>query len=422
LLLGQDRITEIPSAWEDLWIFAGAGITGDVLISEDQQGHRETCFHFGSIVKSLIVFDGNVSFHKILRYLPVGQSVDLFSLSGDWGEIDRAKAVCDATGRSVQILDAARGVDAAVETLRGRLGPWSEELGYRSVAGRSLQEWLMAPGGETSAWWFTLLSEKNPLKTDVFLKIAQLNAMDALLSSRDYGFCLVASTDRDWGKAVVSAAVRHSVSVRRLDSSGPPGWRARGKAFLRRAGPWGDFSMGLVRLGSFVVRGARARWVMGALPKRKRHPLSLLFVTYFPVINRSAAEKGEFLNRFSGPLQDLLRGQGRQVNWLLMAAPYDGFGFGAALKMGQFFAKAGEAIFFLEEFFGPKQMWACVRSWAKLMWVYTRIKRSIEAGFWSDGLAVPEADPLLARLWRRSTLGDVGVEGGGLSRVFQGGL
>ncbi len=371
-------------------------------------------------MKSLLVFDGNIPLQKILRCLPVGQSVHLFPLTGDWDVIDRIKAYCDATGRSVRVLDAARSVDVAVETLRKRVGPWSENLGRRSVAGRSLREWLMTPGGETSAWWFTLLSEKNPLKTDVFLKIAQLNAVDDLLSSCEYGFCLVASTDRGWGKAVASAASRHSVPARRLCSFGPLGWRARGKDFLKWAGPWGDISMGLFRLSSFAVRGVLARWVMGAFPKRKRHPLSLLCVTYFPALDRSAAETGEFVNRFSGPLQDFLRRQGRQVNWLLMAVPYDGFGFAAALKMGRFFASVGEAIFFLEEFFGPKQMWACVRSWAKLMWVYRRITRSVGARFWSGGLAVPEADPLLARLWRRSTLGDVGVEGVAFLECFKG--
>lgn len=350
----------------------------------------------------------------------MGQSVDLFPLLGDWGEIDRVKAVCDAKGRSVRILDASRCVDVAVDKVRERMGLWSENLGNRSVAGRSLREWLLTPEGETSSWWFTLLSEKNPLKTDVFLKIAQLNAVDELLSSGEYGFCLVASTDRDWGKAVASTAGRHSVPSQRLGSSGPLGWRARGKAFLKWAGPWGDFSMGLVRLGSFAVRGVGARWVMGAFPKRKRDPLSLLFVTYFPALDRRAAENGEFLNRFSGPLQDFLRRQGRQVNWLLMAVPYDGFGFGAALKMGRIFSKKGEPVFFLEEFFGPKQLWGCIRSWTRMMWVYRRIMRSIGEGFWSDGLAVPEAEPLLARLWRRSTLGDVGVEGVAFLECFKG--
>ncbi len=371
-------------------------------------------------MNSLFVFDGNIPLQKIPRYLPVGQSVALFPLTGDWSVIDRVKAVCDATGRSVRVLDAARHVDVAVDKVRERMGPWSENLGNRSVAGRSLREWLLTPRGETSAWWFTLLSEKNPLKTDVFLKIAQLNAVDELLSSREYGFCLIASTDRDWGKAVASIASQHSVLTRRLDSSGPPGWRALGKAFLKWAGPWGDFSMGLFRLGSFAIRGVRARWVMGPFSKRKRHPLSLLFVTYFPAIDRGAAEKGEFLNRFSGPLQELFRGQGRQVNWLLMAVPYDGFGFGTALKMGRCFAEKGEAIFFLEEFFGLKKMWACVRSWARLMWVYWRIRDSFGAGFWSNGLTVPEGDSLLAHLWRRSTLGAVGVEGVAFLECFKG--
>jgi hypothetical protein len=95
-------------------------------------------------------------------------SIDLFPLTDDWRIIRSSQEHFRSFGKTVNLLPAARLIDDEVTLLGNKLPAWSADLGARRLTRKSLKEEFLVPDEQVSAWWFSLLSEKNPLKTEVF--------------------------------------------------------------------------------------------------------------------------------------------------------------------------------------------------------------------------------------------------------------
>ncbi len=336
-------------------------------------------------------------------------AADLFPLTGDWRLTRRVRD--RRAGAVREVLDSARLVEEEVDRVRETVGGWSAELGNLRAGGKTLKEWFLTPDRGVSAWWFSLLSEKNPLKTDVFLKLAQLRVLEKLFQSGRYGSCAGAVGDPVFRAAVSRLARRAGVGYR-LRAARHPGfsWRGALRGGLERAGLIGDLVHALLKLAEWVWLAALARG-LGPKGAGAEGGEDLLVVTYFPAVDREAAEQGRFQDLYFGPLQELWQKEGRRAHWILLYVPFDRRAFVDALALAKRFSVNGWSVTFLHRFLSAGILARTLLTWGIQVLNYLRVRSALDRAFAEPALAPPEGRELLARLGRRSFAGWVGLSG-----------
>ncbi len=336
----------------------------------------------------------------------VSGAVDLFPLTSRWTLIGDVEERLRKAGAAVTLLAAATGVERASREFAERVAPWSARLGEKVVGGRSIKEWFRIPLGTVSSWWFSLLSEKNPLKTRAFLQAVQVLAVARQLDAQAYDRCVIAVRDAGLRECLSRACRKRNVMV----DLAPTRLSGRGAAErLRDWGVPGNVAEGLFRLGAFLARSVRVRLSLGSPARRKKANRALLFFTYYPSLDRAAAASGVFLNRHAQPLQKRLADRDRPVNWVFMATAYDGMTFREGLDYARKFSAGGEPVFYLEEFLSPGVLFRTLKAW----WIQGTVcaRLALKRFSLGEGLVGEDLEPLLKKEWRRSFLGDVGLMG-----------
>lgn len=340
----------------------------------------------------------------------------LLAFSGDAELAERMRAELEALGIPTRALEAARLVSEEVALVRASVGRWSAELGRSRVGGRSIREALALPELGVSAWWFGLASERNTLKTDAFLRLAQLGALGRALAQPECAGAsvVVAVADAAWSRSLRQAARRAGAAARELSSSEGPG--ASPKSDDARS--W--LAAGLGAWARMIWRSLRARAALGSRKPRATVEASLVFVSYFPALDAEALRLGRFRNKFAGPLQDALAQGAVRPVWLLHFVGLEGRSFPEALSLARAVARTGEAVFFLEEFLGIGDALRGLAAWLAIAWrargLWARLDRGVLLAAPARG---EEALPILSALWRRSFYGPQCVEGILYTMIFR---
>lgn len=349
-----------------------------------------------------------------------GGEAHLLPLTDDWLLVSRWERSLAPRASRVRVLPAGRLFDDRVALLRERLGPWSAALGARAVGGKPLREELSFSGTRVSAWWFSLLSERNPLKTDVFFKVAQLLAVEELLASGTYGQIVPATADRTMNAALEAMARRHGLGVERAPGPWAGRWTtAWVKQRIREGGRFLQTVDAFRRLARWWAESRCLRRAMASASRRPFEVGALVFVTYFPFLDFEAAGRGRFVNRFAGPLQGLMDRLGIPVHWVWMVVPVEGVGVAGAARLGTALGGGGTAGHFLLEFLTGGVLRKALADWYHLRRRARRVLRSLPPPALSAGLGPPEAEPWLRILWRQSFFGWVALEGALYYRMFE---
>jgi surface carbohydrate biosynthesis protein (TIGR04326 family) len=365
-------------------------------------------------MKCILIFDCNIRVSELASLGGIFEhsEIFLFPLTGDLSVTDKVKTSLEG-GKcaSVKLIDAGSLIEQEVREVGAKICSWSAEVGDARIGSKSLKEWLVLPGSNVSTWWFSLLSEKNTLKTDVFLKIAQLKAIRNILREGVYDNCCISVSDGRLVKGILTVARRASKRQYIIGSLGPDSIKQRLKYFQQKLGFLGMFFSGFYNLFRFYWQGTEARRYLGNLKKRMPTVDSLLFVTYFPAVEESVSSRGVFKNKYAMHLQDKFREWNCEVVWLLMYVSIDKYTFKDALKMAKRFVKNGEKLFMMEEFISFRivlqtsiiWLWQIVLSFV----MYRRVKNSKL----TNEPFIYECAPLLKSLWYESFCGYVGLSG-----------
>lgn len=360
-------------------------------------------------MRSLLIFDRSISSDELSSVVPErsGVSVDIFPLTSDYTVIAEVESALAQRGAAVgRILDAALRVDKNVRIIRDKICAWSADIGACDTGGKSLKERLMVSGENISAWWFGILSEKNPQKSGVFLKLAQAHAVGELLAGNSYDACIIAVSYSDLCSVIENMAAVKGVGYKRLYSGDKNGLAFKER--LSMMGAFGNLIVSFAKVMYFVSRAWRARRAMGFSADSTSG--SFLFVTYFPSVDRDKADEGIFRNKFASALQDKLNEMKIPVKWLLMCVPYEGFDFPAALRFAAKFKENGERLVVLEEFLrvsdAVKTLYVLIRqAFISVVFYDNALNSLLKEPF---GRA---CEPLVRPLWFRSLCGGSAAEG-----------
>lgn len=364
-------------------------------------------------MKLFIVFDAAIQVEGLAPFGQAGRTkeVTLCPLTNDISTLDKVKDALARKDVSIRLLNTAEVVGKRVEFLRERICGWSANIGKQEVRSRSVRDWFLLPGLDVSAWWFSLLSEKNTLKTECFFRIAQVHTVREFLAAQRYDLCVIAVSDRNSRKAIRAVASALGIRTRMLSSPGTGGLKSKLKSILARSGVAGMLFLGFIHLGRKVNDGRLARRHLGHLTQRKPDPGSLLFVSYFPAIDKEAARDGIFKNKFALPLHEELITKKVPLVWLLMAVPFDGYDFNGAVRLASTFAEKGEKLFIIEEFLTIGDALRSLLLWLRQVWVSLFLFHSLKRACLLSEPVGQSCEPFIKDLWRLSFCGPIGMEG-----------
>lgn len=346
--------------------------------------------------------------------------VDLFPLTGNWIRIGAIERALTAAGRPAQIIrmvEAARLVDDQVTALRNDLPAWCDRVGRATVRGRSVRDWLQPAGAETTAFWFGSIAERNPFKSSELLVAAQVRAIDHQLGAVAYD-SIVLSVGRPLLRESIAGVARERRIRCVADASARTGrWRRLRPA--RPSGRSGAMLFGLAVLARQLVWAWIARGLTLKVTSDDAGRQPLLFVTYYPYLDRTAAAAGRFRNRFAGPLQDALEAGGRQIWWAALFVFIDGWRFRDAVALARTMANNGERLCLIDAYLTPRAAWRVLRTAAAIAWRAVRIERDLSDVLWRG--FVPQGAAAVGReLWRRSFMGADLVRGLTYVEMFRG--
>ncbi len=314
--------------------------------------------------------------------------------------------------RFVEQLNSAQVIAGQVKQVQKAICKWSADIGNCKVKSRTIRDWLMLPGCNISAWWLSLLSEKNTLKTNAFFRMAQIRAVRASLSNGGYDLCVIAVSDGNCREAIEIVADELGITKMILSAgivARPAGMKTRIKAVLQGLGLFGNVLQGLFTWLHFIQRGVVVRKHLSTRFEELPGGGSLLFVSYFPAVDKEAARNRVFRNKYALALQDKLKEKQIPVVWLLMPVPFDGYGFKEAVKLAKDFSDSGERLFVIEGFLTLRGALRGLLLWFRQIGLSWYLYRQVNNTCLVDAPAGRECIPVVKHLWEQSFCGSVGI-------------
>lgn len=353
----------------------------------------------------LFVFDESFADEEALAGIPGGHdSISLFPLTGNWMLIRRLERTLSRRGPApVVALNSARLVEREIEALCRELPEWSAGLGVSRVRGVSVRRFFMTSEDGISGFWLGPISEKNPLKTDTFLRLAQALAVQGELQAGKYESVAVAVNNRSLRESVKRMAGAAGASFRLVKKP---------KTFdMQNIGafPPGMLSLALAGWMQACWKAALAKAVMGFSRREAVSTASRVFVSYFPYLNQGA--DGAFRNRYFEPIQNIWPKREDRIFWLLMFTHIQGAAFWKSLKIARKFQKNGERLAFFDEFVGFREALGALYLWLRQAGRYFMLERSFDEARMCGNLFPVECHPLVRSLWRRSFCGIEAMRG-----------
>ena len=364
----------------------------------------------------ILVFDDSINIEKIGDHFIGDQNrVIICPLSANFSLLNCIKEKLVAAGQQVEIVNIANLLDDEVKLMRSRFTEWSAGIGNIRVGRKKrLIDAFKLPGHQVSTWWFGLLSEKNPFKTDAFYQIALVNALKKIFRSSRYDACSISVDNDDLCYAIARVAEHEGISLKVLrprdrGSNNRLNWRYL-RGTLQKMGIVGMFLLGFTAWLEVIIRAVSARRIMGDRSKRMPSFPSLLFVSYFPAVDQEHLKNGKFRNRYTATLQDKLTDMNMVVTWVMICASIDGYSYHDAVRLAKRFARGGEKLFIIEEFLTIKDAMAIL--W---MWLRQAVLSIYLLGFTDtpayEGIVGEESRLIFRKLWHSSFCGEIAVEG-----------
>ncbi len=366
----------------------------------------------------LIIFDGCIDVNSIQKELSKlsPRNVNLFPLTSNWRLIFDLKSAAKkifGENTKVKLMESAKLIDKEVDVIREKVPKWSADFGNYKIADKSIKEWFLLPRDNVSTWWFSLLLEKNSFKTDAFLRLAQLQAIDKAISSDSFDLCFVSVENRVFLLSLEKLCKRHLLKTSRLSAlkiKRPI--REKFKSFFNKQNTFSFALKSFIHFSLRILKAVRSKLAMGSIKNRTDiNNNSVLFVSYFPAVDKKAAKDGLLKNKYAVPLQEKLSKMNKNIIWIWMYAFLDGQRYGDALKLAKMFKRNGETNFFLEEFTSFKISLKILSLWVRQSIIFLKLKKLMPDLIFIENLSIPEGAVFIKNLMARSFIGWIGLNG-----------
>lgn len=282
------------------------------------------------------------------------------------------------------------------------------------IANQNIKEYFKFPHKKFSAWWFSLIAEKSPLKSNSFSRLA---AFFSILDIQKKYDC--ARVCFDMSDFELSVMLSKHFRGKGVQTSNLRPCSIKSKLKLLSAG-W-HFIYGLRQLFVFMKNSIIVRATIKGRSQRKNNlkKMNFLLVTYFPSVDQNKIDQNIFVDKYYQPLQSALEKKYKNnIAWLAMYHSFKNYDFKESIKLGRKINDWGNVLFFCEEWFS---LWDCFMS----LWAYFCIslkfylkKTVISRNFLYPGTDI-ELWPIFKNDWLNSFSGAYLMQGIICYRIFK---
>lgn len=215
----------------------------------------------------------------------------------------------------------------------------------------NFKEYFKYPHSSFSVWWLSLISEKNPLKSDSYHNLVKLLT---ILKFRKKYKCK--NIILDIKSPELSYSIMHDSKNGQYDCDD---FKKNYRMMLQIVCFLLNFLKGIKYYFNTIYKIFVATVVIKRLNFRKEilKKVKYLAITYFPLIDRESLKKKKFINKYYGLLQTALENRYKdKLIWLAMTSRIDDFSFKESIKLGRQINMWSYPLYFLEEWITLKDL------------------------------------------------------------------
>ena len=354
----------------------------------------------------LLIFDAPLAPDCLSRMKAISSRWMLFPLSPDDTVWRNAREALETAGLTiVDILSASRLLDRTAGSARSDYVDFISTMPQsRLPSGRTIASLFKCPSQNFSAWWFSLVAEKNPLRSDAYHNLVKLLTILDLCRSHKCPDIVFACSNHVLYEGLRALRKSHAF---RLYAPGAKPRRLGVKTYLAAAGS------ALRSFASLFGKWWRIRRYLAetkAIPTSGDTP-STLAISYFPLLDAEALQRGQFVNRYFAPLQ---RAWGdrekREILWLGLPLEMDGYTGRQSLALGKKIVENGYRFQFQEEWLTAALILRVLVTYGAIAYRFLRNLRALRSAF-QFGQSGLDIWPIFRAEWARSFAGPVLVNG-----------
>ncbi len=330
-------------------------------------------------MRTLFIFDAFMRSEKVLPRLFEGTGkLFLFPITS---KDSIAEGITCKAGRfcnDVEVINVADLINRTAEFIKPLYLRFIAQLPHRiRHEGRDLKE-IFALDDHASVWWFSLIAEKNPYKSDSFNTLVQLESVIRIIKEKKADRLIFGCRNSKLYHALREYAKSNAIDLRIISAKTPGGMREK----ILGCQKW-PLLQSFGRLLYFMIKYfIRTAFIYARLRRYKREVKTgdpLLAILYYPAFDMDMAEKGIFKNKQYAGLQDSLESEGRGITWLALYTPKDSLTLQESLGYAERFIRAGQSLFFLEEFNSPAVQFKSILSIFRTAVNFLNIEKTIVA-------------------------------------------
>jgi surface carbohydrate biosynthesis protein (TIGR04326 family) len=332
-------------------------------------------------MKALFVFDASNSWSDLsdLALLET-DFIYLFPLTV---KPSSTKSLADIIGKSkgqVEIIDSAKLINSTSDRLREQyIGFVASIQKNFQNKGRNLRE-IFAVDEHATLWWYSLISEMNPYKSDSFNRLVQLDTIINVIKREDIDKIFFSCDSHKLKESLKEYALDNRIAFSVAHES---------RRKLKVGSILESRNLYLAKHLMLLMRKVVSYYVRCGMIKSKLKRRAdgagkdafpdnaLAIVTYYPNVDTGAAEKGVFNNKYYLPLQDKLQSENVHIIWIAMYVESSKITFDQALSWSSQFIHNGYSFHYIDEFMSLKSQ---LKSLLIILWsgiIFLRLQRSI---------------------------------------------
>ena len=361
-------------------------------------------------MKIFIVFDDKIKINKInMKDLGEIKIAYLFPLTSKASVINKVRDVLDDKKIRVEILNTSSLINQSADEIRDLYIKFIAELPERlRIKDRNLRELFETPDKMASLWWFSLVAEKNTLKSDSFNKMSQLHSIAKYAKKINVGHILYGATCNRLKESLISYSHSKAIKFQQV----PIENLRTLKEILRDfqiVSSLTHFFLALYYLYN-LSKSARIKKKLNNIRTERTLKKPILIITYYPNIDMESARKGVFRNKYYTLLQEELEKEGRDIVWIAIYGQNNRVSFKESLGFAEKFVRNGYNFYFIDEFLDYKDIASVVQTYVLGCFRFLKIRKSIPELHFLEGEDY-NFFPLLREEWYTSYVGSVAIKG-----------
>lgn len=187
----------------------------------------------------------------------------------------------------------------------------AEIANKKNYGGKNLKQYFKFPFRDFSVWWFSLISEKNPLKSDSYHNLVKLVTLMDIQKKYSCNYIVVDIKETNLANSIE-------------DQGKNLGFKCINLKKIRRKSEFRLVLFSLTRtityLSKTIFKIIILKIVMGTLQNRKSllNKSLYLLVTYFPNADPEKLRQQKFVDKYYEPFQMALEEKGINLSWIAM--------------------------------------------------------------------------------------------------------